>query len=80
MRLTKVVAWNEPLCQSEVSDKAKRSSLRARSPSDTTDAGCSLSDDIILFYSTRIHEIASSASFFISWSISASRATFAISI
>ena len=35
---------------------------------------------IIIFYSMQSHETTSSASFFINWSISASRATFAISI
>ena len=44
MRLTKVVAWNEPLCQSEVSGKAKKSNLRARSPSGMRDVH---SDNII---------------------------------
>ena len=35
---------------------------------------------IIIVYSTKSHEVANSASFFINWSISASSATFAISI
>ena len=35
---------------------------------------------VIIIYSTQSYEITNSASFFINWSISASRATFAISI
>ena len=78
-RLTKVVVKNEPLCRSEVGEKVKRSSLSVRSPAGSADAGCSLGHNCLLLY-TNTHEMASSASFFVNWSISASRATFAISI
>ena len=52
MRLTKVVAWNEPLCQSEVSGKAKKSNLRARSPSSTADADV---HSVIILSSSTLH-------------------------